>query len=377
MKVFLMKISALIILCVSLLLTGCEVGYKNDGTIVTFHSWNEGSGHNVKNVDADPKSFEAIDDCYGRDKNHAFFRGNIITNSDGRTFRTLKKGFAADKRYVYIGEGEIIPGADPNTFKVHSYALVEDKNDFYWEGKPLKVVDKATFKVLGDNDNWDTKWAKDSKMGYYLPSATSVKLADPESFHPIKAGIAGSGSYSADAKQVYFEDKVVFGADPGSFTEVDYYVGQDKNRVYNEHIPTKVKDYKKLEKVGQMMYSDGYTIYDSDFEILPDADASTFKHIAHIWYRDKKHVWHGTRQLKDVDVESFTPLRIVNSGSDFNYGKDKSHVFFTDSIIEGADVETFEKRDIGGSWCVFDSNRIYSGDSVRWQNYMKTEYKKK
>lgn len=139
------------------------MGYKNDGTIVTFHSWNEGSGHNVKNVDADPKSFEAIDDCYGRDKNHAFFRGNIITNSDGRTFRTLKKGFAADKRYVYTGEGEIIPGADPNTFKVHSYALVEDKNDFYWEGKPLKVVDKATFKVLGDNDNWDTKWAKDSK----------------------------------------------------------------------------------------------------------------------------------------------------------------------------------------------------------------------
>lgn len=51
--------------------------------------------------------------------------------------------------------------------------------------------------------------------------------------------------------------------------------------------------------------------------------------------------------------------------------------FFTDSIIEGADVETFEKRDIGGSWCVFDRNRIYSGDSVRWQNYMKTEYKKK
>lgn len=209
-----------------------------------------------------------------------------------------------------------------------------------------------------------------------MPSATSVKLADPESFHPIKAGRAGSGTYSADAKQVYFEDKVVSGADPASFTEVDYFIGQDKNRVYKEHIPTKVKDYKKLERVGQMMYSDGCTIYDSDFEILPEADASTFKHIAHIWYRDKKHVWHGTQQLRDVDVESFKPLDIVNSGSDFNYGKDKSHVFFTDSIIEGADVETFEKRDIGGSWVVFDRNRIYSGDSVRWQNYMKTEYKK-
>lgn len=58
-------------------------------------------------------------------------------------------------------------------------------------------------------------------------------------------------------------DKEVPGADPATFKEVDFYIGQDKHRAYNKGIPTQIKDYSKLTEVGRLMYSDGTNIYDS------------------------------------------------------------------------------------------------------------------
>ena len=66
------------ILLVLMTLVSCSVGYKNDGKEVTWHTWNEGSGHTSRHVDADPKTFEELNDDYGRDKKHAFYEGDII-----------------------------------------------------------------------------------------------------------------------------------------------------------------------------------------------------------------------------------------------------------------------------------------------------------
>lgn len=111
-----------------LILTSCTTGYKNDGKEVTWHTWNEGSGHHSMKVNADPETFEILNDDYGRDKTHAFYRGDIITGADGHTFRVLEKGFAADKSNVY-DKGELMKGVEPASFKIHSYELTEDKND--------------------------------------------------------------------------------------------------------------------------------------------------------------------------------------------------------------------------------------------------------
>lgn len=37
------------------------MGYKNDGKEVTYHSWNEGTGHTFFRVKPDPATFEKID----------------------------------------------------------------------------------------------------------------------------------------------------------------------------------------------------------------------------------------------------------------------------------------------------------------------------
>ena len=83
-------------------------------------------------------------------------------------------------------------------------------------------------------------------------------------------------------------DKEVPGADPATFKEVDFYIGQDKHRAYNKGIPTQIKDYSKLTEVGRLMYSDGTNIYDSHFNILPKADVATFEHISDNWYKVEK-----------------------------------------------------------------------------------------
>ena len=70
------------ILLVLMTLVSCSVGYKNDGKEVTWNTWNEGSGYTSSHVDADPKTFEILNDDYGRDKKHAFYEGDIIKGAD-------------------------------------------------------------------------------------------------------------------------------------------------------------------------------------------------------------------------------------------------------------------------------------------------------
>lgn len=53
------------ILLVLMTLVSCSVGYKNDGKEVTWNTWNEGTGYTSSHVDADPKTFEILNDDYG------------------------------------------------------------------------------------------------------------------------------------------------------------------------------------------------------------------------------------------------------------------------------------------------------------------------
>ena len=54
------------ILLVLMTLVSCSVGYKNDGKEVTWNTWNEGTGYTSSHVDADPKTFEILNDVETR-----------------------------------------------------------------------------------------------------------------------------------------------------------------------------------------------------------------------------------------------------------------------------------------------------------------------
>ena len=107
------------------------------------------------------------------------------------------------------------------------------------------------------------------------------------------------------------------------------------------------------------------------------------EHISDNWYRDKSHVWWDNKMIVRANPITFTPVTVSayagGTHPDYNYGKDDKSVFFQDSIILGADPESFEKIDFpdGDSWTVFDRNRIYQGkDSPKLREYLKKKYGK-
>ena len=363
-----------------MILSSCEMGsgYRNDGKQVTWHSYDEGSGHRVSVVDADPSTFEDLGEGYGRDAQHAFLNGNIIKGADGKTFKSLEKRYAIDANHVFHYDTIMIV-ADLKSFKVHGWFLTEDEKDFYWNGHAVHVADKKTFVILGDENAWDTRWAKDKENAYCMGYAP-VPLADYESFHPIKNGFL-SGYYAADKYRVYYQDHVVEGADPKSFTEIELGIGQDRNRVYTGWKATEIKDYNQLSQIGDF-YSDGMHIYTSELVIFEAADPETFRQIEESsWYVDKNHVWYNGGLVKDADKSTIQPVRYGNFyngekqlSACSSYGKDKSHVFYKDSIIPGADPASFEIIDFDGSWTIFDKNRIYEGvNSKELQEYLKSK----
>lgn len=199
---------------VGLMLTSCNrrSHYKNDGKQVTWNTWDIWAGHNSTAVDADPSTFEDLEDGYARDDRYAFLEGNIIKGADGKTFKCLEKRYAVDANHVFHCDTMMI-SADPKSFKVHSRYLTEDKKDYYWRGKAIHVVDKKTFVIIGDKENKMTQWAKDKHNAYYM-GKQPVPIADYDSFHligDINDILNCSRSYAADKYRVYYEDHIVEG----------------------------------------------------------------------------------------------------------------------------------------------------------------------
>ena len=373
---------------VCMILTSCSRSprYKNDGKQVTWQGTDIWAGHWSKVVDADPASFEDLGNGYARDDQKAFLEGRIIKGADGKTFKCLEKPYAVDADHVFL-LGTMMTGADPKSFKMHGQYLTEDKNDYFWQGKPIHVADKRTFVIIGNKDNYWTQWAKDKYNAYYM-GEQPVPLADYDSFHLIKETNSRGvqGSYAADKYRVYYKDHIVEGADPETFTEIIDWVGQDKHRVYYQWKATDIKDYNQLSHIGGF-YSDGSHIYTFEFEVFEDADPLTFRQLeGSTWYVDKDHVWWLEKQVKEADAAT---IQLVHMYKYFNgstlpsperYAKDKSHVFFDDSIIPGADPESFEVIQFveGGPSTAFDKNRIYSGENSNdLKKYLKDKYSRK
>lgn len=163
-------------------------GYYSDHESVYFLNPRYEKSDYRKMEDADPESFEVIDEDFSKDRQNVYFEGNGIR--------------------VIFWENDIkhIVQADPETFQVIK------KNS-----KALWVQDEENIFV----------WVRE-KIGPWKKID-----ADKETFQSL------SGIYSKDNKRVYYEEKVVDGADPSSFvgisssdseTRVDY--AKDKNFVY-------------------------------------------------------------------------------------------------------------------------------------------------
>ncbi|GAB4008806.1 hypothetical protein GCM10028808_15810 [Spirosoma migulaei] len=243
-------------------------GYRIEkGDVVLYTGW---PANRAVIGEADAASFTAINDEYGKDKNHAFYLGKIIPNSDPITFTYLAGSYSKDKARGYSrdqvistdgphftivpnpnetatnvsAEGiayardsrqvykDVMPinGADPATFVVvpmfNGYYLTHDSKRVYFQDRPMEGVDGATFRKVSDFNFNDKHGAWGLELGRY----TTWKPLE----HVDLATFTGVGKYySKDKQHVYFSNYEVKGADPVTFQETEYLQGKDKYRIYS------------------------------------------------------------------------------------------------------------------------------------------------
>ena len=119
--------------------------------------------HRVKRVQ-DPSSFEALNECYGRDKFQVYLPGTNVPQADSQSFTVLDAGtspfftmaltnihrtggYAKDKNAVYF-TNVTVKGADPATFQSLRTAFGVDVRDAYYEGKHLHVKHLASWRPI-------------------------------------------------------------------------------------------------------------------------------------------------------------------------------------------------------------------------------------
>ncbi|MDR2920358.1 MAG: DKNYY domain-containing protein [Tannerella sp.] len=97
-------------------------------------------------------------------------------------------------------------------------------------------------------------------------------------------------------------------------------------------ITTDIESYKIFSTAGH--YKDQNHVYWA-FEIIPGADPSTYDYVKTFWgYADDTHVFYKGLMVKDADPESMERIN-------YDFTKDKRHVYRRWKIIEGVDPTHF------------------------------------
>ena len=326
----------------------------------------------------DASTFKRLNEAYATDVNHVYYNNSILRDAAPATFRAIDNDYAVDSRHVWF-DGDSIAGAHPATFVVpaknSTLRLAHDDHDYYIGRHPLYVADMSTFKYKDGN------WAVDSKFVYYLEKAErdgkgKVPVGDYRTFRVLH------DFYAADAKNVYFQDEVVEGADPQSFSVMkgQYHYGQDKNRVYCQAYGSPIRDFNALKhknmdgSMWDAFHTDGTTVYNPELKPMPvGTDFATIHKVEpnRDWYADKAHVYYENRLLPQANPKTFkvfpshylSETEVSDINKSFDYSHDGTHVYYRDSLMNGVDLPTFI---CGHDWVedqsfAFDKNRYYEG----------------
>ena len=178
--------------------------YEVSATGVTYFSWNPMAQryHTAILVDADPTTFQQINNKYGKDAVQVFHRSLPLVGADPSTFMLLSNGYAADATQVFYNH-KLLLGADPNTFERLDHGWSRDADGIYLGTRELDICDPETFEII------PTSRAVDAQC--YYAEAQRVPINDRATLQVL------SGGYAKDALQVYWLNRVVDGADATSF----------------------------------------------------------------------------------------------------------------------------------------------------------------
>ncbi len=235
-------------------LLGRDVGYKVDTArnTVTWVTWDAGNGRREWPVaGADAKSFQAMTlrlpngrQDFGRDKTHVYYGAKRIEGADPNSFRNFGDRNYRDDGAVFIWvnyEITQVPESDPETFEVLNILWSKDANRVFFENRGFVPHDLASFELL------EGIWARDRDAIYY--GSREVTQAHRDTFEVL----VSSRTFGRDRDHVFWQGRLVDGADPKTFVGVSLNEGHDhKTNFYfilkdERNYGPEFRDHEKLE----------------------------------------------------------------------------------------------------------------------------------
>jgi len=194
---------------ITLILISCSSDYelRDKKVYYVFFSFGNG-GWNEKVIEnADINSFVKIDsdeNLFGKDNKNVYFNNEIIPGADPKTFKHIKNGYAIDKKRAYY-YNDSIANSSSKEFKIIDGYFSKDYKDVYYTTMPLKVCSLKNFKfVFNDNENNWERWSTDGCFYYF--NNFKVPSKDYKNITIFK----GSAGISKDRKSVYIKDRNIY-----------------------------------------------------------------------------------------------------------------------------------------------------------------------
>lgn len=238
----------------------------------------------------------------------------------------------------------------PNSlFDAAGYHVRGDKV-FYlsaFPGTAFEMVgaDAVSFKAF------DTTYAKDRSKVYF--DGRLLSGADATSFDVL----ARSG-FAKDRNYAYVLDRPV-SDDPGHFELIDGGLSKDSAAVYwtdGRVLSQDPAHFAIVSNSDHYLYTKDSSTVHVNGNPISDADSGTF-HVLHGAYaQDARRIFYFTDPIIDADVPSFRPL-------DGPYAGDARRVYWMGKAIDGADPATFRVLNAAFE-CAADAERAYYRQSV-------------
>ncbi len=194
-----------------------------------------------------------------------------------------------------------------------------------------------------------------------------IEGADSESFSILEDDRYGSSiAYSAkDGSHLYHAGVIVQGAIPGNLKRIKinnetYWVNATQvildDRVLQDANPQEFYGFENHDYSGWTYSTIGqrYTVYIHG-KRLPGVDRDSFTPLSEFFAKDKNHIFKQDEIiLPEANAEDFELLEY------YDFGKDKNHIYYLAHLqpfaIKGIDVESFEILERG---FLRDKNHVY------------------
>lgn len=318
-----------------------------------------GSSHAIIE-EADINTFQPIAESAGKDAFFVFYQSTKQINVDLSSFK-IENGVMKDANHVYhIGYENVItnpllkpiPFANPKTYKElgNDYVWAKDDKNYFYRDKPVLGIDYASFCIVNRNFFYD----KDSI--YVIPSDyyTAIKedfrlLAVQKTTGNIKRI---NESFIQSNNQIYF----VFG-------ESALYENPELKDI-DKRFKTFVFDaINYVEEIDELMIkvNNKNILYNGNYYPIKNVDVPTFKKLDPYYSKDKNQVYYKDTILIGADAETF---EVMNDDDNyvFSRSKDKNYVYFNNVQIKGSNPKLFHYDKKAQQWT--DGTYYYYGERL-------------